>query len=34
MIETNYGSIVEKLDQIDPIKYAKNRNFLWGSVTQ
>ncbi len=34
MIETKYDSIVEKLDQIDPIKYAKNRNFLWGSVTQ
>jgi len=34
MIETNYDSILEKLNHIDPIKYAKNRNFLWGSVTQ
>lgn len=34
MIETRYEKIIEKLDQIEPLKYAKNRNFLWGSVTQ
>lgn len=31
---TDYPSILEKIDQIDPIKYAKNRNYIDGAVTR
>lgn len=30
---TSYESILKKVDQIDPIAYSKNRNFVDGSVT-
>ena len=31
--ETDYRSIVKKIEQIDPIKYGKDRNYINGSVT-
>ena len=31
--ETDYESILHKIDQIDPIKYGRTRNYLNGSVT-
>ena len=34
MIETNYEKIFAKIANIDPIKYGKTRNFLWGNVSQ
>lgn len=34
LFETDYTSILEKLDQIDPIKYAKTRNYIDGAVTK
>lgn len=30
---TSYQSILEKIDQIDPIKYGKTRNYIDGAVT-
>ena len=30
---TQYNTILEKIDQIDPVKYGKTRNFLDGAVT-
>lgn len=30
---TDYNIILEKLDQIDPVKYGKTRNFVNGAVT-
>lgn len=30
---TDYKSILEKIDQIDPIKYAQSRNYVDGAVT-
>ena len=30
---TDYKSILEKIDQIDPVKYGKTRNFIDGAVT-
>lgn len=32
--ETSYPKILEKLDQIDPVKYGWDRNFTHGSVTR
>lgn len=34
MIETNYEKIIAKIAKIDPVKYGKTRNFLWGNVSQ
>lgn len=31
--ETDYKTIVEKLDKIDPIKYGSTRNFVDGAIT-
>ena len=31
--ETDYQTIIDKIDQIDPIKYGKNRNYVDGAVT-
>jgi deoxyribodipyrimidine photo-lyase len=31
--ETEYGRILQKIEAVDPIKYAKTRNFLSGDVT-
>lgn len=31
---TNYSDILQLIDQIDPIKYGKTRNYLNGSVTR
>ena len=31
---TNYNEIINKLDTINPIRYAKDRNFVNGSVTK
>lgn len=31
---TNYNEIINKLDTINPIRYAKDRNFINGSVTK
>ncbi len=31
--ETSYESILEKIDQIDPIAYSQNRNYVDGSVS-
>jgi deoxyribodipyrimidine photo-lyase len=31
--QTDYESILAKMDQIDPVKYGKTRNFINGSVT-
>lgn len=31
---TNYNDIINKLDTINPIRYAKDRNFINGSVTK
>ena len=33
-METNYNEILKKLDQIKPLEYARNRNFIDGSVTR
>ena len=33
MFPTNYDSIVERINNINPIKYAKTRNFINGDVT-
>ena len=33
MFPTNYDSIVERIDNINPVKYAKTRNFINGDVT-
>ncbi len=30
---TNYKSILKRLDNIDPVKYARTRNFIGGDVT-
>jgi deoxyribodipyrimidine photo-lyase len=30
---TNYNDIIKQLDHIDPVSYARNRNFLHGDVT-
>ncbi len=32
-IETDYSLILKKLDQVDPVKYARTRNYLDGAVT-
>ncbi|MCP4522103.1 MAG: deoxyribodipyrimidine photolyase [Cytophagales bacterium] len=32
--ETNYQSILEKLENIEPVKYAKTRNYIDGDVTK
>jgi deoxyribodipyrimidine photo-lyase len=34
MIETKYAKIIAKIATIDPVKYGKTRNFLWGNVSQ
>lgn len=34
MIETNYNRIVEKIQEINPVSYSRNRNFLDGSITK
>lgn len=34
MMETNYEKIIAKIANIDPVKYGKTRNFLWGSVSR
>jgi deoxyribodipyrimidine photo-lyase len=31
--ETAYSSILKKLDQVDPVKYGRTRNYLNGAVT-
>ena len=31
--ETDYTAIVDKLDTIDPVVYAKTRNYVQGAVT-
>ena len=31
--ETEYSSILKKLDQVDPVKYGRTRNYLNGAVT-
>jgi deoxyribodipyrimidine photo-lyase len=33
LFPTDYASILKKIDQIDPLKYAKSRNFIDGHVT-
>ena len=33
-METKYSKIIDKIKLIDPINYAKNRNFIDGSVTK
>ncbi len=33
-METQYQKLLERIEQIDPLKYGKHRNFLWGPVTQ
>ena len=33
-METNYNEILKQLDQIKPSEYARNRNFIDGSVTK
>ena len=33
MFVTRYNDILEKLDQIDPIRYAKTRNYVDGSIS-
>jgi deoxyribodipyrimidine photo-lyase len=33
-METNYNEILKQLDQIKPLEYARNRNFIDGSVTK
>ena len=30
---TDYKTILEKLDEVDPLKYGKTRNFVNGAVT-
>ena len=30
---TNYPSILDKIEQIDPLKYGKTRNYVNGDVT-
>ena len=32
--ETDYKTILEKISQIDPVKYGRNRNFVDGAVTR
>lgn len=34
MFETEIGKILEKVEEIEPIKYCKTRNFLDGAVTR
>ena len=31
---TDYKQVLNKLDQIKPVQYAKNRNFIDGSVSK
>jgi deoxyribodipyrimidine photo-lyase len=33
LFPTDHASILKKIDQIDPLKYAKTRNFIDGHVT-
>jgi len=33
IFETSYESIIEKIDQLDPIAYSQNRNYVDGSVS-
>ena len=33
-IPTDYPSIISQLDQIDPVRYGKSRNFIHGAVTR
>jgi deoxyribodipyrimidine photo-lyase len=33
-IQTDYSSIIAQLEQIDPVRYGKSRNFTNGAVTQ
>ena len=33
-METEYEKIIAKIETIDPIRYGKTRNFLWGNVSQ
>ena len=33
-MQTNYNEILKQLDQIKPLEYARNRNFIDGSVTR
>ncbi len=33
-IPTDYPSIISQLDQIDPVRYGKSRNFISGAVTR
>lgn len=33
VFHTSYANILEKIDQIDPIKYARSRNYTDGAVT-
>ncbi len=33
-METKYEKIIAKIANIDPVKYGKTRNFLWGNVSQ
>jgi deoxyribodipyrimidine photo-lyase len=30
---TDYNSILERVDQINPVQYGKSRNFIDGAVT-
>jgi deoxyribodipyrimidine photo-lyase len=30
---TNYNTVIEAIKNIDPNKYAKTRNFIWGAIT-
>jgi deoxyribodipyrimidine photo-lyase len=34
MFSTNYNDILQHIENIDPIKYAKSRNYIDGSVTK
>ena len=33
-LPTDYDEIIKRIDQIDPVRYAKSRNFINGAVTQ
>jgi deoxyribodipyrimidine photo-lyase len=33
LFPTDYASILQRIMEIDPVKYAKTRNFLTGAVT-
>lgn len=33
VFDTNYASIIDKIDKIDPIQYAKTRNYVDGDVS-